>query len=58
VAAESSTKATAWAIFDRIVADAAPGGIHTNPWHRNDNGELRYEPDFDVLTKLLVCRFA
>ncbi|MGV0742752.1 hypothetical protein [Mycolicibacterium sp. XJ870] len=50
--AEPSTKATAWAIFDRIVADAAPAGQHTNPWLRT-NGELTYVPDFRVLRKLL-----
>ena len=50
--AEPSTKATAWAIFDRIVADAAPGGRHTNPWVRAD-GELTFEPDFRVLRRLL-----
>lgn len=50
--AEPSTKATAWAIFDRIVADAAPGGAHTNPWVRNGN-TLTYVPDFRVLRKLL-----
>lgn len=50
--AEPSTKATAWAIFDRIVADAAPGGLHTNPWVRS-NGALTYVPDFRVLRKLL-----
>lgn len=50
--AEPSTKATAWAIFDRIVADAAPGGVHTNPWVRRA-GELSFVPDFRVLRKLL-----
>lgn len=50
--AEPSTKATAWAIFDRIVADAAPGGEHTNPWLRIGN-DLTYVPDFRVLRKLL-----
>lgn len=50
--AEPSTKATAWAIFDRIVADAAPAGRHTNPWVR-DNDRLTYVPDFRVLRKLL-----
>lgn len=50
--AEPSAKATAWAIFDRIVADAAPGGVHTNPWVRNGNA-LTYVPDFRVLRKLL-----
>jgi hypothetical protein len=52
VPAEPSTKATAWAIFDRIVADAAPAGRHTNPWLRIGDG-LTYRPDFAVLRKLL-----
>ena len=50
--AEPSTKATAWAIFDRIVADAAPGGVHTNPWVRVDDTPT-FQPDFRVLRKLL-----
>lgn len=50
--AEPSTKATAWAIFDRIVADAAPAGVHTNPWLRVAD-TLTYRPDFKVLRKLL-----
>lgn len=47
-----SAKATAWAIFDRIVADAAPHGQHTNPWRRTDD-TLAYQPDFRVLRRLL-----
>ena len=50
--AEPSTKATAWAIFDRIVADAAPGGVHTNPWVKI-GGKPTFQPDFRVLRKLL-----
>lgn len=50
--AEPSTKATAWAIFDRIVADAAPQGRYTGPWHRIDDA-LVYQPDFRVLRRLL-----
>lgn len=50
--AEPSTKATAWAIFDRIVAEAAPVGVHTNPWVR-EAGTLIYQPDFRVLRRLL-----
>ncbi|GAA2563768.1 hypothetical protein [Mycolicibacterium diernhoferi] len=50
--AEPSTKATAWAIFDRIVADAAPGGIHTNPWVKIGDTPT-FQPDFRVLRKLL-----
>jgi hypothetical protein len=52
VAAESA-KATAWAIFDRIVADAAPGGVHGNPWHRGGGEQPLFAPDFEVLQKLL-----
>ena len=51
--AEPSTKATAWAIFDRIVADAAPAGVHSNPWLQTLDGALSYVPDFRVLRKLL-----
>lgn len=50
--AEPSTKATAWAIFDRIVADAAPDGIHTNPWVKIGDTPT-FQPDFRVLRKLL-----
>ena len=32
MAAESTAKTGAWALFDRIVADAAPGGVHSSPW--------------------------
>jgi hypothetical protein len=51
--AKESAKSLAWAIFDRIVADAAPAGLHSNPWRR-DSGERRvYTPDFGVLQRLL-----
>lgn len=53
MAAEPSTKAKAWAIYDRIVADAAPGGEHSNPWAKNENGDLLYEADYDTLKRLL-----
>lgn len=53
MAAEPSMKARAWVLFDRIVADAAPGGVHTNPWVREEAGALRYAPDFATLTRLL-----
>ncbi|APT87488.1 hypothetical protein [Corynebacterium flavescens] len=53
MATEPSTKAKAWAIFDRIVADAAPGGEHSNPWVRDESGALSYEPDYETLIKLL-----
>jgi hypothetical protein len=53
VAAEASTKAKAWAIFDRIVEDAAPGGVHTTPWIQDTAGQLIYQPDFATLVRLL-----
>lgn len=53
MAAEPSTKAKAWAIFDRIVSDAAPEGVHTNPWTKDEGGALKYEPDYETLTRLL-----
>lgn len=53
MAKEPSFKEKAWAIFDRIVADAAPAGTHTNPWKTTASGLLVYEPDFKTLTKLL-----
>ncbi|CAN5440812.1 hypothetical protein BH09ACT7_BH09ACT7_14020 [soil metagenome] len=51
--AADSVKATAWAIFDRIVADAAPGGVHSNPWRRGDGEQPVFAPDFAVLQRLL-----
>ncbi|WP_259606886.1 MULTISPECIES: hypothetical protein [Microbacterium] len=40
-------------LFDRIVADAAPAGEHSNPWYRDDEGTLRYGPDYETLSRLL-----
>lgn len=48
-----SLKTQAWILFDRIVADAAPNGDHSNPWVRDEQGRLVYQPDFDVLKRLL-----
>ena len=48
-----STRAEAWALFDRIVAVAAPGGTHSNPWMKTSDGSLRFEPDYNTLSKLL-----
>lgn len=53
MATKPSIKAQAWAAFDRIVADAAPEGQHTNPWRRDPAGALVYEPDTKTLTRLL-----
>lgn len=46
-------KTTAWALFDRIVADAAPDGVHSNPWIRTGPKDLVYKPDFATLKLLL-----
>lgn len=53
MAAEPSTKAKAWAIFDRIVADASPDGVHSNPWKADEAGRRTYTPDTAILTQLL-----
>lgn len=53
MAAKQSTKAKAWVLFDRIVALAAPGGEHSNPWRRGTDGQLRFEPDYNTLEQLL-----
>lgn len=53
MAAKPSTKARAWAIFDRIVAEAAPEGEHSNPWSKDSDGNVVFVPDYDTLTRLL-----
>ena len=51
--AKPSAKANAWVLFDRIVAAAAPDGLHTNPWALGADGRPQFEPDFETLTRLL-----
>ena len=53
MATEPNAKAKAWVIFDRIVARAAPDGVHTNPWHRTAQNQFHYEPDYVTLEQLL-----
>lgn len=53
MAAEPSAKEKAWVIFDRIVAEAAPHGVYTNPWIRHADGRLEYAPDYETLVRLL-----
>jgi len=53
VAVKPSTKAEAWVLFDHIVAQAAPGGEHSNPWTQGPDGQLRFEPDYGTLERLL-----
>ncbi len=54
MAAEPSSKERAWTIFDRVVNDAAPGGVHSNPWVIGPTGRPTYEPDFNTLQRLLA----
>lgn len=53
MADKPSTRTEAWALFDRIVALAAPEGIHSNPWLKDHQGQLHYLPDYPTLSKLL-----
>lgn len=51
--AAPSLKAQAWVFYDHIVAEAAPGGVHTNPWVQEADGQLSFEPDYATLERLL-----
>lgn len=51
--ARESKKAQAWQLFDLIVAAAADGGVHSNPWAAEDGGKPRYRPDYATLERLL-----
>jgi hypothetical protein len=53
VVTEATAKAKAWVAFDRIIADAASGGKHSNPWVKTAEGTLLYEPDYATLQRLL-----
>lgn len=53
MAGKPSAKTEAWAIFDHIVAEAAPDGVHSIPWVLDDDGQLRFEPDYATLERLL-----
>lgn len=53
MAAETTAKAKAWAMFDQIVNRAAPNGEHTNPWMKDAVGRLHFKPDYDTLCLLL-----
>jgi hypothetical protein len=53
VAVKQSSKSDAWGLFDHIVADAAAGGVHSNPWVKGADGQLRFEPDYETLARLL-----
>lgn len=53
LAAEPSSKARAWVLFDHIVAEAAPDGEHSSPWVKGPDAQLRIEPDYATLERLL-----
>lgn len=53
MAAKPSAKGEAWVIFDHIVADAAPDGVHSNPWMIGPDKQLSFEPDYQTLARLL-----
>lgn len=53
MAARPSAKTEAWVFFDHIVAQAAPGGVHSNPWIIGPDGQLGFEPDYETLERLL-----
>lgn len=53
MAVKQSAKSDAWRFFDYIVAQAAPGGVHSNPWVKGPEEQLRFEPDYGTLECLL-----
>lgn len=53
MASKPSSKTEAWTIFDHVVADVAPEGVHSNPWRRDHSGQLHFEPDYATLERLL-----
>ncbi len=48
----------AWREFDRIVADAAPEGTHSNPWLGTGRDAPEYVPDVVTLKRLLAVPLA
>lgn len=53
MASKQSGKSVAWGLFDHIVAQAAPDGVHSNPWVKGPDGQLGFEPDYRTLQQLL-----
>ncbi len=53
MAIKPSGKGDAWGLFDQIVARAASGGVHSNPWVKGAADQLHFEPDYDTLEQLL-----
>lgn len=48
-----TAKGEAWVFFDHIVANAAPEGEHSNPWAMGADKQLRFQPDYQTLERLL-----
>lgn len=53
MAIKLTKKSEAWVFFDHIVANAAPGGAHTNPWVVGPDKKLCFVPDYETLAQLL-----
>jgi hypothetical protein len=53
MAAKPTAKGDAWVFFDHIVADAAPNGVHSNPWVIGSEKQPFFEPDYETLSRLL-----
>lgn len=53
MAVRENAKSVAWGLFDHIVAQAAPDGVHSNPWVKSPGEQLRYDPDYQTLEQLL-----
>lgn len=51
--AKQTARSRAWRLFDYIVAQAAPSGVHTNPWVKGPDGKPSFSPDYDTLELLL-----
>lgn len=49
----TSGKAEAWALFDRIVEQAAADTVTTNPWRFDRTGQV-FAPDYATLRRLLA----
>lgn len=54
--AEPSATVKAWALYDRIIDRAAPGGTYSSPWIGKKR--QKYEPDIQVLEDLLGAALA
>jgi hypothetical protein len=46
-------RSRAWTLYDRIVSQAAPDGVHSSPWRLDASGEAYFSPDLPTLRRLL-----